>query len=109
MPSGSNPAPSSSESPTRSASRSASREKASCSRTATVCPKDNTPAAASGLLEAAKAARIAAAIMTPVDCRCCPIMREMCRWVTWPISWASTDISSDSVWACTTSPVCTPM
>ena len=73
------------------------------------CPAMAAPMATSGLLCAARIATAIASIDASCACPCLFTMRARWRWVTWEISCASTEASSDSDSAARINPVCTPI
>ena len=110
MPAGENPASRSTEKPTRSASRSMSREKLSWPCTAAAWPPRIAACAASGLLplEAASTPRIKPASASRLWRWLVVTLRAMWRCVTCVSSCASTEASSSAEAVRLISPRCTP-
>ena len=110
MPPGAKPAFVITWKPTRSASRSTSREKLRPPWIDPACEPATTALIASGLLarEAASRPRTSAAMLTS-ERRVSPAMpRAMWRWVTCDISCASTEASSSRLVVMAIRPRCTP-
>ena len=107
-PSGAKPAGSISPMPTRSASRSMSREKLSWFCRASACPPTTSACVAPGFLLAAKAPSTIAPSSSGVWRLCCVSKREMCRCVTWLNSCAITEASSSRVPTTPIKPRCSP-
>ncbi len=108
LPSGAKPAGSISPMPTRSASRSMSREKLSWFCRASACPPTTSACVAPGFLLAASAPSTIAPSSSGVWRLCCVSKREMCRCVTWLSSCAITEASSSRVPTTPIKPRCSP-
>ena len=110
MPPRSNPAAVITWKPTRSASRSTSREKLSCPWTVAACVPATTALIASGLWLREAASRPSTIAARPTSERFeSPVMlRAMWRCVTCDISWPSTEASSSGVVVSAISPRWTP-